>query len=694
MALSNESYHNLYDSSLTESDSELLLEGMLTDISERYQYVYPIAIGGMKQVSCVLDLKTQRRMAMAQLRPKASKELYPVFIREAWLIARLDHPNIISVLDMGTDEAGRPFFTMELKVGQTLEELLSVQGPSDPPLERVPLHKRLEIFLKICDAMEYAHSHQILHLDLKPSNIQVGQYGEVKVCDWGLGRLLNDPNPIPDQEQEEWLQLNTLHGHIQGTPGYMSPEQTEPGHPKSEASDIYSLGALLYFILTGNCPLDLKSENILESTRSGNWTPPAKRFPELKISISLNAIVIKAMKLDPAERYSSVLLLAADLRATLQGYPTVAENPSSLRKLWLLYRRNALVSTTSLFFLTSLLLLGGISFLALEKSRQKQIVARQEAERHLAMYQTEKKLRQSDMTDYSSNQLQTSSRLFSFSYFDNPVEAIDLTLSELDHSLLLNPQNLQGWQLKGEAYFLEQNFSEALECFKKSLQPQDPLLDLCRKYQTATTRKKGSLLPLKDFYPFLKEVAAIPKRPDLAEKIVAYDSFKRGLFKGYDQALLVLLRQMNPENPETLSITYDPATLTCRVSGRGVRDLSAYSAHKLPFVKTDSHSGQRVEDNFPLDVRADRNISLLRFVPIRKLDLRGTSVFSLRYLRFLSLTSLDIRDTAITELTPLKRLEKLQELIIEKDQFPPDQLAWVPAWVHLAIKDPENPAKK
>ena len=148
----------------------------LATATERYTHKELLATGGMKEIYKVYDTKMKRFIAMARLIPDSDEELAEVFLKEAALTASLEHPNIISVYDFGINENLDPFFTMELKVGESLDEIIDE--------EKADLNELLEIFVKVCDAISYAHSNNVIHLDLKPDNIQVGKYGEVQVCDW------------------------------------------------------------------------------------------------------------------------------------------------------------------------------------------------------------------------------------------------------------------------------------------------------------------------------------------------------------------------------------------------------------------------------------------------------------------------------------------------------------------------------
>ena len=226
---SNNSIHSdlqhFYDQALDDSiDTDH--DELISD-SDRYSEWEEIGLGGMKKVYRVYDHKTSRYVALASLINTDNEEHKSAFLREARLTAMLEHPGIINLYDIGADSQGAPYFTLELKCGDSLDTVIKrIRQKETVYLERYPLTVRLEIFLRICEAIAYAHSRNILHLDLKPDNIQIGLFGEVQVCDWGLGKVIGQSELIehsPDESLYEELTDVTIFGEIKGSPGYMAP---------------------------------------------------------------------------------------------------------------------------------------------------------------------------------------------------------------------------------------------------------------------------------------------------------------------------------------------------------------------------------------------------------------------------------------------------------------------------------------
>ena len=266
--------------------------------------------GGMGGVFRVQDTTLGRQVALKVIGIiDSSGELSARLLREAKIIARLEHPGIVPVHDVGTLPDGRVFYTMKLVQGQRLDQHAAELGG-------VP--ERLRTFKKICEAVSFAHAHDVVHRDLKPQNIMVGRFGEVLVMDWGLAKLLNtttrtamDGENVGTEKArgERALGTDTGHGVVLGTPGYMAPEQAR-GEVEivGPRADVYSLGAVLKFLLEG---------------AGSGLTPKA-----------LAAIAGKATAENSQHRYGSVEELASDVAHYLDGLPVRAYPEGPIRLAW------------------------------------------------------------------------------------------------------------------------------------------------------------------------------------------------------------------------------------------------------------------------------------------------------------------------------------------------------------------------
>jgi serine/threonine-protein kinase len=455
----------------------------LIDISEAYAEMTRIDAGGMKTIYKVFDKKTGRYLAMAKLHDDSPEEFYEPFIREARLTAALEHPNIIKVHEIGVDKNTAPFFTMDLKVGDSLNDILAnLEKNEEGYRQQYDLRSLLVIFLKVCDAMSYAHSREILHLDLKPENIQVGKFGEVLVCDWGLAKIIGQ-----DHDDEELL-LNpdllnnvTLSGEIKGTPGYMSPEQVKGEKQKSKAMDIYALGALLYSLLTKKRPVEGSTEEVLKKTENGDIQSPAKRCPELQISESLNAVVLKAMNVNSKERYSSVSELITDVNKYLDGYSTEAENAGALKELSLFYQRNQRLCQVTMTAFIILVVATVVFINYLSESRESEALARKAAEANehaaeLARFEAEhnfkRYMKEADLADLSlmSNGGRIISDVrkgFYNKFQENPQQEVNEAMNTLERIEKVSP-SIGLYNFKCRLHFIRQEFDLAYEALKKA----------------------------------------------------------------------------------------------------------------------------------------------------------------------------------------------------------------------------------
>jgi serine/threonine protein kinase len=265
--------------------------------------------GGMGDVVLGRDKQIGRDVAIKQLRmDKPSEEAVTRFLREARIQARLEHPSIVPVHQLGMDDHGLPYFTMKRLTGTTLQEVLA--SPSPPPRQRV-----LRMFAEVCLAVEFAHAKGVVHRDLKPSNIMVGDFGEVYVLDWGLARIIDERDATSSiGDDVTSYDGMTQAGAMLGTPGYMAPEQIEDASQAGPAADVYALGSILFEILAG-VPLHPRGQGALTSTLVGVESGPHQRHPERNIAPELDTLCIAALASRPMDR-----LDVKELAERLQGY--------------------------------------------------------------------------------------------------------------------------------------------------------------------------------------------------------------------------------------------------------------------------------------------------------------------------------------------------------------------------------------
>lgn len=286
----------------------------------KYTFVKELARGGMGAVYLADDTELDRQVAIKVLStPEMTEDLRRRMIREAQIIARLEHPGIVPVHDVGVLPDGRVFYAMKFVRGVRLDEYAASNSS---------LRDRLRKFQAVCDAVAFAHAHGVIHRDLKPQNIMIGSFGEVLVLDWGVAKILRDSHAVVASEADTLLLppagtkqvSDTAHGTVIGTRQYMSPEQARGEIDQlDERADVYSLGAVLYFLLTDHAPGETRPRSV-----NAKVTKPAE------------AICLQAMARDRSQRYASATELSADVGRLLDAEPVSAyrENPYEKASRW------------------------------------------------------------------------------------------------------------------------------------------------------------------------------------------------------------------------------------------------------------------------------------------------------------------------------------------------------------------------
>ncbi|HEU5405034.1 MAG TPA: protein kinase [Gaiellaceae bacterium] len=273
-------------------------------IAERYELEELVGSGGMSDVFRARDNQLDRRVAIKILHERyaGDPEYLTRFRTEARSVARLSHPNIVTVIDRG-DDAGRQYIVFEHVDGENLKELVRRSG-------RLPVRRAIELALAVADGLAFAHQEGLVHRDVKPQNVLLSREGEVKVTDFGIARSLEVEHGV------------TQTGTVLGTGEYLAPEQAS-GKPVSPATDVYSLGVVLWEMLAGEVPFS--GENFVAvALRHVNEPVPSLREVRLDVSPRLAAAVERALAKDPAHRFPSMAALAKELRACLAEGETPA----------------------------------------------------------------------------------------------------------------------------------------------------------------------------------------------------------------------------------------------------------------------------------------------------------------------------------------------------------------------------------
>ena len=565
---------------------------------------------------------TRRSVAMACLKLEQSIESRERFIREAHLTASLEHPNIMPVYDTGIDEEGAPFFTMKLIKGDDLDMLIKKHRPK---LDQWSIIERLSIFTAICEGMSYAHSHNILHLDLKPANIHIGEFGEVLICDWGLGKILFNENDQVDTELSiDPLLFNelTLDGDIKGTPGYMAPEQADIQlAPRTVATDIYMLGGILYTLIAGYPPIGGSTpENILDNTISGNIRSFGHSH---SIPYALEAVITKALSLQQQDRYTSVNELKEDVVSYINGFATTAEEAGFVRTQYLLLKRH---KTTS-FLLAVIVAAICIFIVRLRISEQSALHA-------LKLYEMEKE----QLTTLSE---ETAPQLVKLAWVALRTYKFVTAQRLIDQAFKLEPKSKDVREVSACLHFYRQEFRAANKLFSKSKYEKEyPLYTKSLRFgqlkPDSTRLTSEQLIELIKTFKYYNDDLKI---------LMHYERKHKSNHSEYLKAVKAVFQQINPE--------HSLVNFTVRITKeKKILDLSGN----------------------PLVIKP--KIELLQGVPLTSLNLEGLRIshYDTKFLSSMALEEVNLNVPTPLNLHSLHQCENLKRVILRKNAYSEKQL--------------------
>ena len=342
--------------------------------------------GGLGRVWLAFDKNLRRSVALKEIRPdkKPTEQSLRRFVREAQITGQLEHPNIVPVYELARDgERSYPFYTMRFMHGQSLGDAIDAYHKlrRSGAAAALQFQRLLQAFTNVCHAIAYAHSRRVIHRDLKPANVMLGSFGEVVVLDWGLAKLLDQPEELPEEEQpiEQPVLgegVETLPGQILGTPAYMAPEQALGKLDEIDAlTDVYGLGAILYRILTGERPHHGRDSQ--ERMRHAAEAPtPEPRAVDSRIPRPLNAVCRKAMSRERLNRYLSAKELAEDVQRFLADEPVSAIPEPWYTKAGRWARRHAQITVAAAIFLVLTAVVATAAFVVTNRARQEANVVR------------------------------------------------------------------------------------------------------------------------------------------------------------------------------------------------------------------------------------------------------------------------------------------------------------------------------
>ncbi len=360
----------------------------------RFRVLRPHARGWLGTVSVALDADLNREVALKEIQEHHADDPHSRsrFLLEAEITGRLEHPGIVPVYALGAHADGRPFYAMRLIRGDSLKDAVArfhADGRlrSDPGARSLELRKLLRRFLDVCNAVEYAHGRGVLHRDLKPSNVMIGRYGETLVVDWGLAKCVESPDAASPPDEPALVPTmssgssETLPGSAIGTPAYMSPEQADGDLERiGPRSDVYSLGATLYCLLTGRPPREGEDVRaVLAAARRGEYRPLRQVDPS--VDRALEAICNRAMATRPEDRYPTARALADDVERWMADEPVTAYRDPWMTTAWRWLRRHRTAATAA-GLLASIGVLGIVASSLVSAARARADLKAKEAEEY------------------------------------------------------------------------------------------------------------------------------------------------------------------------------------------------------------------------------------------------------------------------------------------------------------------------
>lgn len=656
---------------------------LIPSSGDKYHIGNVVAKGGVGAILDARDLNCRRHVAMKILMKGqvAGEDEVLRFIDEAQVTAQLEHPNIVPVHELALDHAGNPYYTMKLIQGISLKEILERLRQKDPEISRAySLNRLLNIFLKICDAVAFAHSRHIVHRDLKPANIMIGGYGEVLVLDWGLAKQIlpakegntDGGTPVTEPVVEiDSLRLDagadilqTLTGTILGTPAFMSPEQARGDIEHiDQRTDIYTLGGILYNILTLQPPINKRHNlrNAVMAISRGevaeqlDFTGSVPHCPQQQVPEALAAVARKALSASQEDRYQTVKALQAEIEAYQGNYATTAEQASLLRQFLLLIKRHREVTALLAFGIVLLFVLGIMFMLRINTEKERALQAKQEAQE--SRDAAEKAL--ANLASLSKKAaprfLIQAQRLVDQSRWNAAREAVDFAVG-------LNPNLRKAWFLKARIHLAVQEFDQASQAFQHCAKlDKRGLSKIAAQY--AALSQKGELTPAQQN----TLAQAVEQAGDAAVAAYLFRDFNKSL-EGLKAQIEAARRALIKDNPAAGNLHFNATVTTQSLSldlarNPELRDISSLAPLHLTMLDLQR---THVSDLSPLkgmpltdlSLRevAVRDLSPLAGMPLKKLNLRATAATDLSPLAGMPLENLNLQDMKIDDISPLHGL--------------------------------------
>jgi len=682
---------------------------------KKYKVITTINRGGMGVILQARDLRIRRTVAMKVMKTSTqfSRENVLRFIDEAQLTGQLEHPNIVPVYELGIDDQGETFYSMKFVKGITLDDVIrGIRNGNQRMIDKYPLGTLLTIFQKVCDGVAFAHSKGVIHRDLKPENIMIGAFGEVLVMDWGLAKNITGGRREVRPEVEEDASASrkkiddlrgfeTMNGLIVGTPPYISPEQARGELDKVDArSDLWVLGAILYTALTLRPPVEGDSvHEVVEKIVNSRIAPPSSfntpvkvgrrptrppvapspaaidgaveatpaeakaeavavvlsHCPGRRIPDGLSAVVMKALAVEPGDRYQKVEDLQADIAAFQGGFAPKAERASPLKHAQLWAGRHQKEFAISVLF--ALLFLAAVVAFFVEVTAEKNRAIA--SERRAIENGQLAAARLEELRGTAPTFVAEASQLMDDNRFTEALDKIDYAIQQVPNEATYH--NLRGDILQGLLRLdeAEDAFTEALRRNPK-LESAKLSLELTRKVMA----KIGTDEQIKPnvITDFIGELLRLGHRSIAQSLESQYGLDKQRLAKMWRDTFEKRgLRQQrfetNPDN--TINVDFSKVGLP---DLRKLRDVpvSGLTLDDTRITDLTALAGLRLE-SLSFDHTVVQDLSPLAGMPLRVLSMESTPVLDLRPLKDLPLETLKLNNTRVVNLGPLTGL-KLEQL--------------------------------
>ena len=615
-----EVYSEAIDFKTSMEDQNLSSE--LQDLDERYEVKELLGEGAVKKVYLAFDKLMDRNVALAKIKNN-DPALVDDFLREARLSSTLEHPFISPVYDMGFSEDTLPFFVMKLYDGRNLREELLARNKKDIK-KNENVTWTLDVFLKVCEAVSFAHSKSVLHLDIKPSNIRINDHGEVLLCDWGIARLISKEHSLEDLgdiDDNSIISRSTLLGEVRGTPGFMAPEQFLKNAPCNEKTDVFGLGALLEDMITGDPPGRGLSLN------------------EVGCPVEVEAICKKSLSKSPNERYKDVQALIDDINKYKSGMVTTAEDADSfsiIRKWTLRHKAAVVIAIFNVLLISAFLY---VYIKSIQDSKRDIQNSKNNLESVVDMLKAERE-------EQKAAQIALAKKYYDQGYelYCNAVSAFDfdardiIQSSEMIHrSLDLNPKDQDTWGMSGRLHLIQGLYEQAENDFSKGGQNYARHYEIVKLFNT------------------LKIAPGYEKILELISRInVLKDNRLRNhiIFKGihtYKAAPLLRFSIGSMKvisGIEDLKWNFDSKTETLDLSN----NLHLKVVYPLKTMRFPRLNMSRTALN-------SHELHNLRRIPLKYLDASYTNIRDLGRLANLELIELNLEGSRISNLSNLKTLK-------------------------------------